>query len=182
MPTKYTYKKVEGDFEIFRNDEHVATYDPVTEDVTYTHGNDKYSGPIGREVVKIKQGDPPATPEPPKEVTPEPPKEVTPEPPKEVTPKVVAADQDLVAQLNSRIKALQLELAMLRDENKNDQPVVNRPSRYDGLEARPKGCPATGPYGDMDDKFVEWCRKGGVSKEHFIQRYKGRLKDLTYLG
>ena len=166
MPTKYTYKKVEGDFEIFRNDEHVATYDPVTEDVTYTHGNDKYSGPIGREVVKIKQGDPPATPEP----------------PKEVTPKVVAADQDLVAQLNSRIKALQLELAMLRDETKNDQPVVNRPSRYDGLEARPKGCPATGPYGDMDDKFVEWCRKGGVSKEHFIQRYKGRLKDLTYLG
>jgi hypothetical protein len=53
MANTYTYKKVEGDFEIYRSDEHVATYDPVTEDTTYTNGSDRFSGPIGRQVKKI---------------------------------------------------------------------------------------------------------------------------------
>ena len=67
MATNYTTKKVEADYEIYRNGIHVATYDPVTDDTTYTHGNDKYATPIGKEVAAIKN--PPAE-EPPAEEQP----------------------------------------------------------------------------------------------------------------
>ena len=58
----YTTHKVGEDFEIHRNKEHVATYDPNTDDVTYLNGCDRFAGPIGRQVTKLRR-DVPESPE-----------------------------------------------------------------------------------------------------------------------
>jgi len=58
----YTTHKAGEDFEIHRNKEHVATYDPNTDDVTYLNGCDRFAGPIGRQVTKLRR-DVPETPE-----------------------------------------------------------------------------------------------------------------------
>lgn len=54
MATEYTHTQVKSGFQIHRNTEHVATYNPKTDSTSFTEGNDKYAGPVGREVVKLK--------------------------------------------------------------------------------------------------------------------------------
>lgn len=175
MPAKYSHEKTEaGDYQILRNDVVVATYDAIEDDVTYTEDNDRYAGPIGREVAKIKRGedtlkDIPDSPEAFPDPEPKPDKQPAPEAP--VTAEVI--------RLRAQVASLEQELADMR--NPGTRPS-SPPARYEGIEYQPEGSPEMGPHGDLDEEFVKWCRNGGVSKEHFIQRYRGRLKDLTYNG
>ena len=153
MATQYTSKKVGGDFEIYRNSEHVATFDPVSEDVTYTNGNDKYAGPIGKEVVSITSTAPVV------EEVPEP----VPEPAEYL-------------KLRKRIIALEKENLALKAPK-----TANRiPKRYQGIPFGAPGSPPMGKMGDITPEYVEWARNGGYTKDQWLQAYAGRIKDLTY--
>ena len=167
MPTKYTNQNVEGDFKIFRNDDHVATYDPVTEEVAYTDGNEKYAGPIGRQVSAIKA--------PPVEETP-PPAPVVEEEPAPVV------EEDLIREnrrLKNVINDLSIQLGEARDKNADAQEHVA--DRYKGIPTDPKNAPVqTANLGDLTPEFVEWARAGGYTEEQFLQVYTGRIKDLSY--
>lgn len=176
MPTKYSHQKTEdGDFQILRNDEIVATYDPLNDETSMVYDDKRMVGPINREVSKIRQGDAPA-----QEVHTD---DDTGKPEPKPEPKPELEDKDaVIADLRRQVKRLQLELAYKTDDTSNAAPIKSIPARYQGLEIVPEGSPAMGKPGDLTEEFVEWCRNGGVSKEHFIQRYEGRLKDLTYKG
>lgn len=154
MATQYTNKKVGEDFEIYRNSEHVATFDPLSEDVTYTNGNDRYSGPIGKEVASITNSAP--TLEPVEEV---------PEPAEYL-------------KLRKRITALEAENRALKEP----KPTTRVPKRYQGIPFGAPGSPPMGKMGDITEEYVEWCRNGGYTEDQWNQAYQGRIKDLTYKG
>lgn len=169
MPVEYTHKLVDGDYKIYRNDEHVATYDPVTEDVTYTHGDDKYAGPIGREVAKIQKSgqdvEEPALPAttPPVAAPPAPKK------PKELTAlelleaRVAAIEERLTIELPK----IPLNVRKTRDRFEDHVDLTD--------------APVCDPHlGDLTPEFVEWARNGGMTREVFRKRYYSRIKNLCH--
>jgi hypothetical protein len=156
MATTYTHKKSESNYEIYRNDDHVATYDPVTEEVDYVADGKKYAVPISKEVSTIAGlGGP-------------------------VAPKGTTSD-DKAALIKARkyIESLEKEVQDLKNIERG--VLVQRiPDRYKGITINPEGSPVMGMGGDLTPEFVEWCRAGGHTKEHFLQRFDGRIQDLTY--
>jgi hypothetical protein len=163
MANTYTYKKVEGDFEIYRSDEHVATFDPVTEDTTYTNGSDRFSGPIGRQVKKIARSYNT------EEVEPE---EVEPE------------DISEIVKLKQQNTLLRKEVNTLKRElNAPEGKVLRVHPRYEGIVFDNPDAPETiKTLGDLSPEFIEWARSGGWSEADFLQVYTGRIDDITYKG
>ena len=155
MANTYTNKRIGEDFEIYRGDEHVATYDPVTEDTTYTNSSDRFAGPIGRQVKAIARS-------------------YEPDEPEAVVSEVTKLEEEN-ALLRQEVESLKSEL--LVDE---EAPRIN--PRYEGIKFDNLDAPERVLYGDMTPEFVEWARCGGWSEADFIQVYTGRLKDLTYKG
>lgn len=172
MAVKYTNKKAGEDYEIYRDDVHVATYDPTSDDTTYTNGSDKYSGPIGREVVVI-QGSftyPPLT-----ELT----SEVSSPPfPK---PKETFKLTNKIIELEKLVLSLKKEIVELEARATNSVTKSVNPRYVDKVDLT--GAPVTSKYlGDLTLDFIEWARNGGMTEEVFTRRYTGRIKDLTYKG
>lgn len=175
MPTKYTTQKVNSDHEIYRNDVHVATYDPATDDTTYTNGNDKYAGPIGRQVIQLKETPPEGELYEAEVIILE-----EPDPQRESK----SGEVKLILQLANQAKhitSLKQEIFDLKRLLRGDKKPKT-PARYEGIDYAPEGSPCKGPHGDLTPEFVEWARNGGWSEAHFLQVYTGRLKDLTYKG
>lgn len=200
MATEYKHEKDGDDFKIFRNDEHVATFDPVTEEVTYTHGNDKYAGPVAKEVNNIKNASPAEgltadKIERAREVF----QANEGQAPDAPTGEGVSLAEDApieadVDGLKAEIFRLESELAdarkvndLLSKENADlrgnrqaEQSGANRvPERYADKVDDSKA-PAQDPaLGDLTPAYIEWAREGGMKPEVFLRRYKGRIKDLS---
>lgn len=172
MAVKYTNKQAGEDYEIYRDDVHVATYDPTSDDTTYTNGSDKYSGPIGREVVVI-QGS--FTDPPPPELT----SEVSSPPPSK--PKETLKLTNKIIELEKLVLSLKKEIVELEACANNGATKSVNPRYVDKVDLT--GAPVTSKYlGDLTPDFIEWARNGGMTEEVFTRRYTGRIKDLTYKG
>jgi hypothetical protein len=174
MAVKYTNKKAGEDYEIYRDDVHVATYDPTSDDTTYTNGSDKYSGPIGREVVVIQGSftDPPLTDwKLPSEI---------PSPPFS-KPKETFKLTNKIIELEKLVLSLKKEIVELEARATNSVTKSVNPRYVDKVDLT--GAPVTSKYlGDLTLDFIEWARNGGMTEEVFTRRYTGRIKDLTYKG
>ncbi len=191
MATKYTHKKEDEVYHIIRNDEHVATLDPTTEEVTILDGNSNYAAPIGRVVAEIMRGAEPEEPAEP-EAPAEPEEPAEPEAPVDPVKKQAPAEPEAtagekvletkIAKLNKHIASLEAEIRKLRNEAAGIKD--NRtPDRYKGIPTNVEGSPVQDPHlGDMTPAFIQWARKGGYTEAQFLQVYKTRLKDLSYLA
>jgi len=170
MANTYTNKRIGEDFEIYRGDEHVATYDPVTEDTTYTNSSDRFAGPIGRQVKAIARSyEPDEPPTPVVEIKEE--------------PKVSESDLRELVTLRRQNGLLEKEVETLKRElHAPEERVGKVHPRYVGIEFGDPDAPNIDYTGDLTPEFVEWARYGGWSEADFIQVYTGRLKDLTYKG
>jgi hypothetical protein len=162
MANTYTYTKVEGDFEISRGDEHVATYDPITEDTTYTNGSDRFAGPIGRQVKSIVRSMATSEVETPSPDT---------QPVNPFTLEQHVELQELVKKLNAEIVQL-----------KNPEGPAPVAARYVGIDFSNPDAPKMGMAGDKTPEFIEWARYGGFTAAEFKQCYGGRIEDTTYKG
>lgn len=165
MATKYTHSKVGSNYEIQRNGEQVATFDPITEEVAYVGEGKKFAVPIGKEVTTITDADAPA------------------DAPAETSGEVSTKElTKALTKANKYIASLEGEIRDLRNDQRGGGNNTTRvPDRYKGIPTNPKGAPVQTPHqGDLTPEFVAWAREGGYTKEQFLQVYSGRIKDLTY--
>jgi hypothetical protein len=163
MATTYTHKKSESNYEIYRNDDHVATYDPITEEVSYTGNGKKYAVPISKEVTVIAE---------PKSIAP-----IESDP----APKVFNVNAALI-KAHKYIVSLEKEVQDLKTQQRGGVAVARVPERFRD-PVGDTGAPVKEPHlGDLTPDYIEWARNGGMTSEVFQRRYKGRIKDLTYLG
>lgn len=178
MATEYTHKKEGEDFHILRNNEHVATYSPALDDVSYTEGSGKYAGPIGKEVSKI-------TPAPIEDLVPADIRaQIKPPAPK---PRAEPSEVQRLRKkslLDSKlIESLEQEIRELNEHIKGGKKIKRLSGRYkDVIDLT--GSPVRDKYlGDLTPDFIEWMRGGGngdVTKEIFVRRYDGRIPDLSF--
>mgnify|MGYP000045903475 FL=1 len=166
MATEYTHKKTGENFHILRNTEHVATYNPTLDDVSYTEGGGKYAGPIGKEVSKITQVTPPSEPI--------------------EDPKPVAKTSEVQRLRKQRtqdsklIESLEQEIRELNEQIKSGKKIKAPSGRYKDVVDL-TGSPVRSKHlGDLTPDFIEWARNGGFTKEVFLRRYTGRIKDISY--
>lgn len=168
MATEYTHKKVDSEFYIYRNEDHVANYEPVSGEITYFGDSKKFAGPIAKEITKIVT-DVPTKVE----------KEVSRL--KKYTEEPTAIPDKEVVKLRKYIASLEAEVCELRAKERGEA-VVHTPERYEGVPVGAEGSPVMGNEGDLTPDYLKWAREGGYTEEQFIQAYKGRVKDLTYKG
>jgi hypothetical protein len=183
MPTAYTTKKNGSITEIYRNEDQIASYDPVSEETTYIKAEyEKYSNHVGRAVNDLKTAEKAASaPVNTPEVPPVPPEVVKlpvvasqPIVPI-VTVTVVEEDKDTtIRRLKSQLQDAHAENARLLDQIKKKPSEVREPERFaDKFDLT--GAPAQdGQLGDLTPAFIEWAREK-MPKEIFEKRYKNRL-------
>lgn len=176
MATEYTNKEKEGEFLIYRNEAHVATFSPESNHVGFTPGNDKYAPPVGREVARIQTAlaeeskggasTPVELPEMVIDPTPTP-------PPVSPKPKVDPRDAK-ISKLEQFIQSQTIEIAELKTQLRGET-VQRVPERYKGINLNDPDSPVKDPaLGDLTPAYVKWAREGGYTKEQFAQAYKGR--------
>lgn len=168
MATEYkTTKNESGVYDITRNGEHVASYDPVSETTTLVKEEyNKYANLISKEVSSILSGGT--------------------ETPTEETPKADVPDDipsipipDDPATLKRIITGLQIENAHLRDRISKvggRQTTPSIPERFsDPVDLT--GAPPQDPnLGDLTPTFIAWAREN-FPPDIFTKRYAGRLQD-----
>lgn len=162
----YSHKQNGSVTEVYRDDTHVATFDPVEEEVKYTKPEHKrYSKHVARLINNLDKASPP----PAKPVA-----VAKPAPTK-------ATDKEKIKLLKSENDALKIENVSLKDEIsklKSSSVALGAPSRvaerFSDAFDDSKGKHLMGAYGDMTPEYVEWARKN-MPKEIFDKRYHGRL-------
>ena len=165
MATTYKLDKSDAGYLIYRNGEHVATYEPVEEKLLWVEPEFKrFQNHVMREVNALLAPAEPAEPV------------VTVQPQVDDTP---FTDAQRINQLKAQVFTLQVENARLTDEIKKLRGM----SYVDGGRLNPRfsdvvdltNAPATDPnLGDLTPAFIEWMRKN-VSPEIFAKRYAGRI-------
>lgn len=175
MATKYTHKKSESDYEIYRNDDHVATYDPITEEVTYTGEGKKYAVPISKEVTLIVDAEEQAEPKGGASTESD-------QAPIDATKESDQAPTDAKAALvkaHKYIASLEKEVQDLKIKQRGGNAAPRVPERFrDPVDET--GAPVKEPMlGDLTPDYIEWARNGGMTPEVFQRRYHNRIKDLT---
>lgn len=164
---KYHHKKTEdGNFDIFREDKHVATYDPASEEVTFTsEENEKYAGPVGKEVQVILETSGGGS-----------------------DPDLDGSEGDSATGADVKLEALKRQVKQLQAENSRlkhqigmdpeEDPAAPRlPARFDDEVDESKAPKKDPQLGDLTPEYVEWARKT-MPREVFVKRYARRIKDL----
>jgi len=185
MATTYkTEKTTSGNFDIFRNDEFIATYDPIEEKLTWVKEEFKrFQNHVTREVNALLEAPAEASaPDAPAE-TPEAPAEA----PVQVVPEIPNAGENSkdfeIRRLKNMIMSQQIEITRLNDEVKklrggasNGSSLIN-PRFTDKIDLT--GSPVQDPnLGDLTPAFVEWAREN-MPYEIFVKRYKNRIADIS---
>lgn len=171
MATTYKLDKSDAGYLIYRDGEHVATYEPVEEKLSWVEPEFKrFQNHVMREVNALTAPAKPIEPVQSTDVA------VIAQPKVEDTP---LTDAQRINQLKAQVFTLQVENAKLTDEIKK----LRGQSMADGGRLNPRfsdtvdltNAPATDPnLGDLTPAFIEWMRKN-VSPEIFARRYAGRI-------
>tara|TARA_R110000764_G_scaffold16146_8_gene45375 strand:- start:78 stop:572 length:495 start_codon:yes stop_codon:yes gene_type:complete len=162
----YTHKQNGALTEIYRDDVHVANFDPVEEEISYTKKEFKrFSKHVARVVNSLDAA--PAKVE----------KPVVKPTVKVEKPVVKSKSTDELKRENMRLK---LENVRLNDEVlrlKKTETLTPKNPRYADVFDDSEGRHLRGPHGDMTPEYVEWAREN-MPKEIFAKRYRGRLPDV----
>ena len=147
----YTHKQNGALTEIYRDDVHVANFDPVEEEISYTKKEFKrFSKHVARVVNSLDAA--PAKVE------------------KPVVKPTVKVEKPVVKLENVRLNDEVLRL-------KKTETLTPKNPRYADVFDDSEGRHLRGPHGDMTPEYVEWAREN-MPKEIFAKRYRGRLPDV----
>jgi hypothetical protein len=178
----YTHKQNGPNMDIYRGEVHIATFDPVEEETTFTEKSFKrftkaVNTYLKKDIKEVHEVKPMVDMRPGKDT------EV--EPKEKMKDHLVESDLAEPTKPKDTLKSLRVENMRLRMENVklgdevvrlrtgNIDKTLRVPDRFSDPFDDSEGKPLMGPYGDMTPEYVDWAREN-MPEKIFERRYRGR--------